>query len=155
MKAKSTTDRPPPQDLQLRETLDANPSFLLLVDCDARILWANRAAADLLGEEPQLLQRKVCGEVLHCLHSQEPAGECGSSTNCKVCGIMSSVEAAAKGESVMRQELSMSLQTPQGLREARFLVTAAPFDFEGARSVLLTLEDVTELLQQRHSKLAS
>lgn len=154
MQTKSTDDLSSPRDLQLRETLDANTSFLLVVDRHARILLANRAAARLLGEEPQLLLRRVCGEVLHCLRDQDSRGGCGSTPDCKVCGIISSVEAAAKGESVMRQEFSMSLQTPQGLREARFLVTATPFDFEGVRSVLLTLEDVTELLHQRRSKQA-
>ncbi len=152
MKSKPQTEPSPAQNNQLRQTLDANPSFMLVVDRDARILLANRAAARALGAEPQLLQRKVCGEVLHCLHSQESSGGCRSSEACKVCGILSIVEAASRGESVMTQDLAMSIQTPTGSREARFMVAAIPFDFEGTRSVLLTLEDATELVQQRRPR---
>ena len=77
------------------EVFENYPAPTLVVDEDVRVLRANRAARDLLGEggatEPTLIRRG--GELIRCIHSFGPGG-CGRQPNCDDCVVRNAVRGA-------------------------------------------------------------
>lgn len=138
-----------PADAIPRALLDAIPSYVFVLDGEARILDANRAAIALLGTQGNLLLRRLCGEVLLCVHAHEPPGGCGTTETCKECQIRLGAARAAAGGRIERKLHQMRLETDGKARDFAFLVTAAPIDDGGRRLALLLLEDVTELVALR------
>ncbi len=133
----------------LRAIVDALPAFVFVLDHEIRVLHVNRAAARLVGANPDLVLRPLTGDLLHCLQTQDAAGGCGTSPHCADCVIRNSVRSVRDGRPISRQKWKMQLQQGRELREIYMLVSAAPLVFGEADLVLLTLEDVTEWVALR------
>jgi len=131
----------------LREIFDAIPAMLLIVDDDVRILHVNAAASSGLGLDIREVHRKRGGEVLHCIHSMDVPEGCGRAPACTDCVIRNSVRMAVRGGKTFRKGTRMEFGTGAMMKELHLLVSAAPFLHEEKRYVLLTIENVSELIQ--------
>ena len=129
-----------------RKVLDAIPLPVFVVDEDVRIHDYNKAAEPLLGPDHSISFRRRGGEVLHCLHSVDVPEGCGCGPLCKDCVLRNSVTRAFQGEKVGRTRTHMQLVSKGKLTEAYLLVSAAPLDLDERRLVLLTLEDIKEMV---------
>lgn len=134
----------------LRSVFDAVPSPAFVVDRDVRILDANRAASLFMGDQPEKFLRQRAGDVLRCLQAAEAPNGCGTGEACTDCLVRNSVKQAMDGYEAVRQRTAMQLVEGNGISELHLLVTASPFRYEGARYVLLIMEDITELTLLRH-----
>ncbi len=136
-------DLPGPRDEFYRAVLDAIPDPVFVLDSDARIIDLNASATRMLGGEGVIGRR--AGEALHCLQTQSAA--CGQAPGCKDCVVRNSVAQALSGAPVhrMRHRLVQRDNAPA----VDLLVTSAPIRHGGAELVLVTLEDITELLALR------
>ena len=133
-----------------RTCLNAFPSPVFVVDDDVRIQFANEAALQLLGEHPETAYRQRGGEVLHCIHAMETPEGCGHAPACKTCVVRNSVNAAFAGTKTIRTVTKMLLDDKGRRVEIYLLITAAPFEHENQRMVILVLEDINELVNLRH-----
>jgi PAS domain S-box-containing protein len=136
-------------DSDLRLAWDALPAAIFIVDRAGLILDANRAALEMVGEPEGLSERQLCGDLLRCVHASESIDCCGTTGYCRDCVIRQSIDDAADGQSTRRRMAHMFLQTAGEIRETWFLVTNSPLTLAGEALFLLTLEDVTELVQLR------
>jgi PAS domain-containing protein len=127
--------------------VDAIPLPVLVVDEDLRIFRANRAAGDLLDRSPESFMRMRGGDALECINATESDEGCGSTPACANCVVRTSVEAAAKGDSVARRKARMELVDGKRVIPMHLLVTAAPLPADGEPRFLLVLEDVNELIE--------
>jgi len=134
---------------RIRTILNALPQPVLVVDEDVRILEFNQAAGSLLAGERELVIRQRGGDVMHCIHSTENPEGCGHSNACQTCVVRNSVRSILSGDPVHRRKAQMEFQTPQGIKQADMLITAAPIELHGKRLALLILEDVSELITLR------
>ncbi len=125
--------------------LDAVPSTLLVVDSDVRVFHLNSAASRLIGADRTAVYMRRGGEALHCIHAEETPGGCGHASACRDCVIRNSVNEAAKGSRVCREDAKMDLITPDGTVEVHLQITASPIAYESDNYVLLVIEDITEL----------
>jgi hypothetical protein len=132
-----------------RHLIDAVPSMVFVLDGTAHILEANRAAVDLLGDRDSLVLRRLCGDVLFCVHARELQDGCGSTTSCALCQVRQGAAAVIAGETLHRKLHQMRLAIDGQERDFAFLVTASPFEHAGRRFAMLVLEDVTELTALR------
>jgi PAS domain S-box-containing protein len=130
----------------LRSVLDAIPSFVFVVDENVKILDVNKAASQLIGQNPELIINHIGGDILHCLHSMESNG-CGTSQFCKDCVIRNSVEAANSGKVIHRKKHKMEIQKNDKKQEIHFFVSASPFQYNESSLVLLILEDITDFAE--------
>ena len=132
-----------------RILFDAVPSPILIVDADVRILDYNIGGAQLLGRDRRIQYRKRGGDALHCIHSYESEEGCGGAEDCKGCIIRTSVSDALRDRKVYRRRTMMQLVDDQAKsrKEVMLLVTASPFHYEERNLVLLTLDDVSELMR--------
>lgn len=132
-----------------RQLIDAVPSMMFVLDESAHILEANRAAVELLGDRDSLVLRRLCGDVLFCVHARETLEGCGTTTTCATCQVRQGSAAVIAGETLHRKLHRMRLNISGVERDFAFLVTAVPFEHDGRRLALLVLEDVTELTALR------
>ncbi|UFS71959.1 PAS domain-containing protein [Geomonas sp. RF6] len=134
----------------LREVLDAIPSLIFIVDPDLRVIDFNSTAKTYLDEGEDAVLKRLCGEVLHCLHQIDADVECGSTEFCRDCILRQAVGAVTATNSTFRDRHKL-LHRKNGKEEfAEFYVTASPLAVEGEPLVLMVLQDVTELLALRY-----
>lgn len=131
----------------LHSIIDAIPSMLFVVDEDVRILCVNAAAVRSFGMESARVLHRRAGEALRCLRSEDVPEGCGRGPACGDCVIRESVRTALQGSTVSRRHARMELRGEDAIREVHVLVTASAFSHGGRPHVLLTLEDINELLQ--------
>lgn len=133
----------------LRNVFDAIPAVLVIVDNDVRILHLNTAASATLGLDIGMVFNKRGGEALRCIHSTDVPEGCGKSPSWKDCVVRNSVREATLGHKVHRKAVRMEVDRGDIKTDLHLLVSTAPFLYEEKNYVLLTIEDVSELLQLR------
>jgi len=122
---------------------NAVPLPLFRVDREVKILDLNAAARKLFNASPGQALHKRGGEVMHCINA---VGGCGNAPPCADCPIRNSVrEVFASGSEIHRRRATMELKGQAIPSEVNLLLTVTPIIFAGEGSVLLCLEDITEL----------
>ena len=129
-----------------RAVLDAIPSPVLVVEEDVRIVSYNAAAAGLLSEDATAALRRRAGEALHCLHSTESPEGCGRGPVCLDCVVRQSVNQALEGKKTVRRKARMDIVSHEQIVPVFLLVTATPLRYEERDLVLVSLEDIGELI---------
>ena len=89
--------------------LDAIPASIFMVDQDVEVLGVNRKALLMLSQDPESVIRRRAGEVLHCVHSTETPGGCGTSESCRECRVRAAVSKSFSANQVVRQKVEMEL----------------------------------------------
>jgi PAS domain S-box-containing protein len=116
------------------ELLDALPASVVIVEPEsARVLFANRAALELTGEEDPV--GRSAAEWM-------PAGSCRDAEGRPLAEAALPAVRAARGERV--RGTMVSWQTPRGERTLRATAQAVTAP-DGAPAALVSFEDVTEL----------
>jgi hypothetical protein len=138
-----------PPDSALRTALDAIPSYILITDGEYRILDTNRAARALSCPGDALELNKRMGDAMRCVFARDASQGCGTSEFCPSCVLRSTARRALAGESVRGQLGHMILTQDGDSTDFWFTVSAAAIALEGRDVVLVTLEDVTELVETR------
>lgn len=132
------------------EILDALPVLVLVVDDDVRVRYANAAAREALGDEAAEARGRRGGELLHCVHSFNDVGGCGRAEACRACVVRNSVAEAFQGIRSVRVQCHLTLVGPgDAKQDVHMLVTAARFPASPRDTVMLTLEDVSEVVALR------
>lgn len=130
-----------------RAVLDAIPAPVFILDEEARIIDANTAGIEYVGDMSLIIQKHFCGVVLRCINADELLNNCGKTAYCEDCVLRSTNQEAVGGKNVVRRKGRMTVMDGNKIRELHYLVTVAPFVHEGRSLVLLTLEDITELIE--------
>jgi len=143
--------KPPPFDVEqpLRAALDAIPHPVFVVDTKLCVLDANRAGKAMVETTIDSAAPRLCGETLQCIHAAEAADGCGTTVECPDCVFRRGVAAGAAGKTFSREKAHVRLRHNGELTDKHVLVTAAGFDFNGERRVLLFAEDVTDWVELR------
>ncbi len=132
----------------VKSALDAVPVPVFIADFDVRILFVNRAGRALAGGDGVLDLRRA-GEVLGCLRATETEAGCGNAPGCRRCVVRNSVSKAVFNGAVHRVRAFLEVARGGKTEERYFLVSAAPFEHEGRRLAILTLEDISEIVELR------
>jgi nitrogen fixation/metabolism regulation signal transduction histidine kinase len=133
----------------LRNVLDAVPISVFVVDEKLKILDLNKGARHLCGDEAGLLLSELCGHVLNCVNAVNSPGGCGTGDNCPQCVIRNVVGSAERGRALTRKKVEMYIKKGDETVHIYLLVSASPFEYEGQNLILLTLEDITEIMELR------
>jgi PAS domain-containing protein len=131
----------------LREIFDSIPAMLIVVDDDVRILHVNATASNGLGLDIREVHHKRGGEALHCVHATEVPAGCGRAPACADCVIRNAVAAAVRGGKTFRKSTRMEFGAGEVKTELHLVISAAPFLHDDKHYVLLTIENVSELIQ--------
>jgi PAS domain-containing protein len=146
----SSTLREEERALYLRAIFDGIPTPLFLVDEDVRIQDFNAAAEEFLGSESATALDELCGEVFHCINSEEHG--CGKGESCHACVIRNSVKSAAAGKATHRKRHVAELRTPNRTVTQELLISATLLPYTETPRVLLVLEDISRIVSIRKSQ---
>jgi signal transduction histidine kinase len=141
-----STSQPPP-DL-VGAVFEGHPAPTFVVDGDAGVLAMNRAARLMLGRERDRapLELRRAGDVLRCVESYGPGG-CGHQEQCKSCVVRNAIVQALSTGSVQRAQTVMPVRGEGGDVHMCLLVNASPILHGGSELVVVTLEDVSDVVR--------
>lgn len=129
----------------LRQLADSLPSPLLALNTHRQIVFANQALADLVGKErPDDLYGLRPGEALHCIHSNETEGGCGTTEFCRTCGAARAILAAIGG----RRDIQECRITTREGESMDLRALACPW-MDGKEFVSFSLEDISHEKRRR------
>lgn len=135
--------------LDLFQIIDIIPAALFIINADAVIVGANAQARKMANLKKGDRLDRLCGEVLHCFHAAHSELGCGTTPACSDCVIWDTVKKSTRGQIVMKKKAEFNLNTGRGAARLTYLVSATPFKQEGRSLTILSMEDITELVQLR------
>lgn len=131
----------------LKQIIDSFPFAVFVLDVELNVIDCNNEATDIAKVDINELKRKFCGDMLHCINSQNKKLHCGLTENCKDCVVNCSLKSALHGELVVRKRAEMSLLGGNNAQMYYFLVTTSSLPIGNRTLILLTLEDISEVIQ--------
>ncbi|MBF0476692.1 MAG: PAS domain-containing sensor histidine kinase [Deltaproteobacteria bacterium] len=133
----------------LTELLDEVPSFLVILNPQRQIVYANRAMLKALGlKDGQGLVGQRPGEALSCVHSHKCSGGCGTSEFCQACGATQAFLESQEGDGSVK-ECRIMAQRGDVYESFDLEVAAKPFSFTGREFTLFVLTDISHVKRRR------
>ena len=121
------------------------PEFVMVLNEERQVVYANDTLVRSLGMGSAL---SVCGarpgELLHCVHADETASGCGTSSSCRLCGAIQAILETQRTNSPAAGECTTVRMEASGKRTYNFRVATTPFEIEEQRFVLFSLQDIGE-----------
>lgn len=125
----------------VRNVLDRIPQPVVVIGSYRQIIYLNPAASQVIPDALEVVVGRRPGEALHCLHSTETTGGCGTTRFCTTCGAAKALRAGQRGEAAS-EECRIASKTPGEDRDLR--VWAAPITVAGELFTLFTIADISD-----------
>lgn len=126
------------------------PVPIFIVNKDLEIVGLNAKAEKLGRKDRSYYYNRRGGDALSCIHSFEKIGGCGTSSSCSDCAIRNTFNKALRDNREYQViEKMVLVYNEKENRTLHALVTAAPIEYEGEQYIVLTLEDIGELISLR------
>jgi len=121
---------------------DLDPNPLVILGQNRKILYANPAARALTASDGgnRLVGLRL-GEVLRCIHSQEPEG-CGDTPACLYCGTNLAIRLGLGGKPDA-EECRVTACAVNGDSSLEYSIQSQPVDWKGQKAVLCALTDIS------------
>jgi signal transduction histidine kinase len=135
----------------LKPSLDTLPVLVAVLNESRQILHMNQPLLDFLKlQSPVEIMGSRPGEAFGCVYSSSGADGCGSSSFCRFCGALRSIEQGLRRAKGM-EECSLLRQDGRGQTEAlNFLVCASPLDDgQKPRFLIVSLVDTSDQQRRR------
>jgi signal transduction histidine kinase len=121
--------------------LDMLPLFVLVLNRERQILFANAAFADFAGKPAAELIGRRPGEALGCLHHAETEGGCGTTEYCRYCGAARAILASLEGRHEVL-ECRISRSHDDSLEAVNLQAFSYPFSYGGDEFIILAMVDI-------------
>jgi nitrogen-specific signal transduction histidine kinase len=129
----------------LSEALAAVPEFVLVLNKERQVVFANNALARFLNtDSPASLCGRRPGELLYCIHSGETDHGCGTSTNCRECGAVQAILETQVSNTSITGECTIVTRKQGRELTYNYRIITTPFRIEGEQFVLFSLSDIGE-----------
>ena len=136
----------PEEQSTLLADLDPNP--LVILGQDRRILYANPAARALSApHNGEAMEGLKLGDVLRCVHSQEPEG-CGDTPACLYCGANLAIRLGLGG-TPHTSECRITASTPGGDSSLEYSIQSRQVEWKGEQAVFCALNDISHEKRRR------
>ncbi|MDX9954599.1 MAG: PAS domain-containing protein, partial [Anaerolineae bacterium] len=128
----------------LRAILDAVPDVVMVLNRHRQLVYCNEALLTLLQvEDRSSLIGLRPGEVLHCVHSIETAGGCGTTEFCRACGGTRAIVDSQQGERTVG-ECCILVQGEDAVDALDLRVWATPLDYRNEPFTIFTMVDIRD-----------
>jgi hypothetical protein len=127
---------------------DLDPNPLVVLGQDRRILYANVAARALsTPHNGERIEGLKLGEILRCVHSQEPEG-CGDTPACLYCGANLAIRLGLGG-TPKTEECRITASTDGGDSSLEYSIHSRPVEWKGEPAVFCALNDISHEKRRR------
>jgi|SRR6056297_843227 len=125
-------------------------SAIFLADSDARIYNFNDAFRTLFYKQEDQLLKELCGNAMGCVYSVEEGKDCGSTSNCKKCILRECIiKSFTEKVPVYKEQMTRRFYINDEVIEKHFIFTTKYITYQGAEMILVIVDDITELEEQR------
>lgn len=131
--------------LNLSTLIDAMPAAIFIVNHKNRIMGLNKYATQLAGTKPTNTLRRMCGDVLHCMHALNSPKACGTMDYCKDCEVNNTIKESCAGHTIVKRKAELLIEKDKKKHKRIFLISASPYVNDGKQLTILSLEDISEL----------
>jgi hypothetical protein len=138
-----------PENSNLKIVIDALANPLFLINEEIEIIDLNKEASRFIGDCTEVTLKRLCGDLIHCINAIKAPDGCGTGEFCPDCIIRNAIGTALKGNKVVRRLAEMEIERDNQIFPYYFLVTTSPFKYEEQKLVLLSIEDITEVMELR------
>ena len=129
----------------LRNLFDSIPCGVFVIDAQRRVQAVNNVLEQAFQTSMEDVIDHRTGEALKCIHAYKKPKGCGFSEECMTCGIRNAAIKVLDGNKIHRDKAQVKLLINGEAKDFHFLISAAPFEYEGERFAIVILEDMTEL----------
>lgn len=129
------------QEALLRQTADAMPVMVLLINRSRQAVFANRTLVSRLGLEDSSWLGRRPGEILGCHHALDSKDGCGTTRFCGICGAAGAILGSQEGH---LEVLDCRISTSDPALTYDLRVWASPFDFRGEKLTIFALMDISD-----------
>lgn len=134
----------------LVRALEALPTAVAIVDPGLRVRYLNGAAGRLFDvKDPEATRRKVIGDAIGCSSALSAEKGCGFGPKCGTCRLRRSAKDGLGGRKVERRRSNLVVQRGAQELGIDILITSAPFEAEEAGWAIVSIEDVSDLVELR------
>ncbi len=131
----------------IKDLLNALPHMAAILNEQRQIVYANQVfSASLGGFSLEHILGKRTGEILSCVNSKKG---CGSSVNCRICGVVSAIMESMKYKRKVMKECRITSAVNSQEVALDFMVTSSPFTWEKHKFFILTLTDISHEKRRR------
>ena len=128
----------------LTTMLQAVGGLLAILDEHRQIVALNDSFLHILGIKNSSTAFGLRpGEAVHCIHSREEVGGCGTSKYCSTCGAVIAIVTALEQGLPVEQTCSITTEMNGNSADLFFSVKAHPITLNSRQFVLLFLQDIT------------
>ncbi len=128
------------------------PMVMMVLDSERRIRQVNGFAAQFAGRSAEDMLGLRGGEALRCLHALDSAEGCGFGPFCQACVVRNTVlDTLENGITHLKVEASLPFNVDGQEAQLTFLLSTTPLRFADESLALVTMLDITDLVQARQS----
>ncbi|MFW5744215.1 MAG: sensor histidine kinase [Spirochaetota bacterium] len=144
------TDMEAPIDPTLRSLLGRIPVAVALLDEDRDVVFGQDRLLGLVGaDQPPREGFRAPGDLVGCVNALAAEGGCGTSEACALCGAYCAITRSQKHDEVVTRECRIRYRGDSGEDDLDLTVTAAPYETDGHRYTLLTVQDASDEKRRR------
>jgi K+-sensing histidine kinase KdpD len=125
----------------LKQTLDAMPSMVMVLNNKRQIVMANENLLDLLGTQIEQVTGKRPGEIFGCAHASEGPDGCGTGRHCTACAAVNAILECQKTNAKVAREGPVLLNWGTALD---LNVTVTPIRLGDEQFVFAAVEDTSQ-----------
>ncbi len=130
---------------RITEVLDASPYIAMVTNVTRQIVFANSGLKEMLGLTDEEIRGKRPGELFVCPNANENIGGCGTSRNCRFCGIVHVLlESMGSGKKVEREARLLISHEEKSL-PLDMKITSTPMTIGHDRFLMVFLEDISPI----------
>jgi hypothetical protein len=127
---------------------DLDPNPLVILGQERQILYANSAARALIAPyNGGRVEGLKLGDLLRCLHSQEPEG-CGDTPSCLFCGANLAIRLGLDGTPNM-EECRITASSDKGECNLEYSIKSRPMEWNGEKAVFCALSNISHEKRRR------
>lgn len=132
--------------------LNSVSGLLAVLNEHRQILAINESLLEMLGvgSADYLLGLRL-GEAIHCIHSSDMPGGCGTTAYCSTCGAAIAMVTCSVTETPVEKTCAVTVENNNRTRDLYLRVRSVPVAHQGKKLILLFMQDITH--QQRLASL--
>ena len=130
------------QDGVLVQSLDAVPELVLILNQHRQIIYANRAACELLQRGLPAMLGLRPGELMECENARTAPSGCGTGEGCRTCGAVLAILEAQAGQKASR-ECHLLRSGANGIEALDLRVACHPFPWQGESHTVFVASDIS------------